>query len=177
MFVNQSNIPRVSGPFTREISSLLMNYSGLRIYPGDYQNADAVLLGIVSSKKRRNDTLETVGTQLSSDVAPVITQNRRKFYVPRSTAINLKLHLVLIKRPTKKDLKLITSDLRKYIRTNSKIIFNETLNVRGAFTRDIHGGDAVVVNQTQNLGNQRLAIDEMAKEVADNFKEVVLYAF
>lgn len=177
MFLNESTISNVSGPFTRELSSYLMSFSDLRVYPGENKSADAVLLGIIRSGQYKNSSLKTSGYKISSDIAPVATGSRRKYYIPRSTSIELDINFILIRDPSIADIKLLTSDIGQHIRNNPKIIYNEYVKVIGDFTRNIHDGEAVAVNQTQNIGMQNKTINKMAEDAVNKFKETILYAF
>ncbi|MFN8369170.1 MAG: hypothetical protein U0T83_00940 [Bacteriovoracaceae bacterium] len=42
MFQNTSNVPNVSGVVTKEIVTLLSQFSELRVYPGEWTDADAI---------------------------------------------------------------------------------------------------------------------------------------
>src|SRR4051812_41704061 len=59
MFINRSVLPQLAAPMTREITLALNDYSGLKIFSGDNQNADAVLIGIIESMDHFNEVVTT----------------------------------------------------------------------------------------------------------------------
>ena len=180
-FVNYSALADVSAPMTKEISLLLRKYSGLRVYAGDNDNADAVLLGIIDSSELISETSSTTATEFTSGGLQDSVGQRRPFYLPSQTSYKLKLRVVLIKRPTAQELELLTSELGRQVKKGVKVVFNETLELHGSFTRslkpNLQPDDGGVVNFTHNKGIMDENLNELAKSAANNFKEVVLDAF
>ena len=65
MFVNKSSIPNVSPLFTSAISNSLASNTNIKIYMGDHREADAVLIGIISTPKRVNEIYDNDGSVFS----------------------------------------------------------------------------------------------------------------
>lgn len=181
MFVNHSILPKVNVPITKEIFGLLSSYPDLKINAGENKNADAVLLGIVSSGARRNQTFKTTGKIFTEGLVKESLGDRKPFYLPIQTQYGVSIQLVLVKRPTKSLVNLIRGEMGKYLVKNSKIIFNETLTLNQSFSRRLFDNLSVdkggVVNFTQNLGNFEKSMVELAKNAAKQFDQEVLDAF
>jgi hypothetical protein len=169
-FVSYASIPGVSAPFTAEIFRTLASYSSLKSVSGVDTNSDAVLLGIIDSKKI-NETVKTTDDT-------IITQgNRRKFYVPSSTTVYLQLNLVLIKNPVWiNGVVHVKKSLQK--KSNSVLIFNKTLELSEKFSREVNiERSDMVVNYTKNSGLLRKNIQDMAEIAADRFRNEIINAF
>lgn len=183
MFVNHSNLAKVSVPLTREIVSVLSSYPELRVYQGeDTKRRDAILLGIVETPKYRRETFETRNEKFTNDKLKESIGNRREFFVPTATAYNFKMRLILIKNPKPLEIELAKSELAKYLQENpSKIIFNHYQEVSGSFTRDsadtINSDSAGIVNFSKNKGNFESSLDAAARSAAIQFRDTVLDVF
>jgi hypothetical protein len=183
MFQNRSTISEVSPLFTREIVKELSKFPGLKTYSGDWKDTDAVLLGIISSPQYWRKTLGTSSTILIKREEGYGTSinKRRAFKVPRSTSIGLTLTLIIIKRPTQKEIDFIMSTEDKIIFKNPKILFTQTYSLSGNFTRDVSAGNGNdsggVVNYTKNRGTQLNTLSGMAEQAALAFRETGLYVF
>jgi hypothetical protein len=185
MFVNHSNIAKASVPFTKEISKVLSSYSSLRVYQGeDTGRMDAILIGIVTTPKYRQDTF-TTKTETTSEASAKLdasTGTRAKFFIPTSTSYKTSLRLILIKNPTLQETEMARSELVKYLQTNPmKIVFNHVIEMNTTFGRE--AGDTVspdssgTVNFTKNKGNFEKSLSDAAKSAAVEFKETVLDVF
>jgi hypothetical protein len=177
LFLNQSPVPNAAAPFTKEITLLLSQYPGLEIVGADAGHADAVLIGIVNSKDKLSETVRTTGYKITNSVAPKALSGRSDFFVPFSTEIKLEVNFILIKDPSTKEIDLASSELGPSLKGNPKILFNETIPISGNFNREIHDEAGSQVNFTQNKGAQERTVRNMAQALAQNFKEMVLYAF
>ncbi len=181
LFINESLFPGVNTAITAQIIEELGHFTGLKISSGKSGKADALLLGIISGGSHFKDTLKVIDKKYLGDEYKDSLGSRRGFYIPRQQKYELAVQLVLIKNPTTMDYKILKSSWRKYVRPNSKIIFNETLNVSQTITRNIWNrgtvDDGGVVNFTQNDGIVRRSFNHIAKEVSRQFKELILYAF
>lgn len=179
MFVNKSAIPNVHASLTREISLLLSSYTGLRVYPGESDKADAILVGIVSSDRKINRVFRQSGRKFISDEG--LIGGRRHFYVPFRTSYSLQLQLVLIRRSTALDLDLIRSKWGPYLKNNSKIVFNEQISLSSSFSRVISDDGGIdgggPVNFTKTQGVFASSLDSLAETAALKFKQMVLDAF
>lgn len=181
MFVNHSGLPNVSSPLTKEITLMLSRFTKLKIYPGEYEDADAVLVGMITSNQYLRSVVTTnthtyITGNLKKSIGP-----RNEFYVPRTSNISLNLRLVLIKGPSKNDRKLIESNLQHLINANPKKILNESINLKGHFSRTVHDNisndSGGVVNFTKTKKIMESTIESMAKSAASTFKHVVLNVF
>jgi hypothetical protein len=178
-FYNHSNLPMVSMKFTKEIVTYLREFPGLKVVNQVDSQADAVLIGIISSAEKRSHTIRPEDYRVTNDVAPTSVDRtiRGEFYVPAITSVNLSVRFLLIKNPTEVELKLLKSELGKKVPEQANIILNKEFAVTGRFNREIFDGESTNVNGTQNsLALQRVLL-AMAKKTKDNFEEVVLYAF
>jgi hypothetical protein len=183
MFVNRSVIPALAAPLTKEITLALNDYSGIRVFSGDNENADAVLLGIIDSRdsyKKTVTTSQSLFTDNDDNIKSSVGK-RSPFYYPVQTTYEFTLTVILIKRPTKEELDLLTTDFAKYMKVNPKVVLMDTIDITGNFSRVI--GDTISstkpgeVNFVKNKGIFEKSIQESALDAAKTFKQVVLNAF
>ena len=45
------------------------------------------------------------------------------------------LKIILIKRPSKEELELLTTDLAQFMKVNPKVVLTDTINITGSFSR------------------------------------------
>lgn len=178
MFFNFSNQPEVSNNFTRETYRLLSSYRGLKLKSGYHEETDAVMIGIVKSPEKVRDTLVPGNFRVAQDRAGKrIGEKRQNFYVPGITEVNLYLQIIVIKKPTEEELTLLKSGLGDKVKLTSRLIFNETLNLRTQYTREIFDEEAVNVTATQNAGIQRKVTRTLSEQAAISIRDMILYAF
>ncbi len=183
MFVNHSTVAKASVPFTKEFVRLLSRYPNLKVYSGeDTAGMDAILIGIVTSKKYLHQTFVTKNEKFTEGKLKNSIGDRREFFVPTATGYEVSLRVVLIKNPRKAEVELAKSELAAYLQSNpSKIIFNHVMDVTGSFNRE--AGDTVnpdspgTVNFSKNKGNFESSLSSTAKSAATQFKETVLDVF
>lgn len=180
MFLNRSAIPDAGAYLNKEIVLSLTGHTGLKIYNGENQDADAVLIGIVTSKDHVTSVYKSDDTFTTGALEESI-KGRKSFYVPSSTSYAMNLQLVLIRRPTKEDRALIESSLGPFLNAHPRIVLNESLSLSGSFTREVFdtltpdsGG---VVNYTKNRSLRDKSLQNMAKDAAKTFNQEVLDAF
>ncbi|MCO4792126.1 MAG: hypothetical protein KC493_00325 [Bacteriovoracaceae bacterium] len=181
VFINHTPISKVSGPLTDEIKSLMMSYMDLGVQSEYTHKSDAVLLGIIESPRHLKDTSKVTATKFTTgDIANSIG-TRNEFFIPSRNQIDLRLRLILIKSPNKLDLEVAKGKFGKYLHGHPRVIFQESLDVSAAFTREISGNlgpdSGGVVNFTKNKRSQQEAIKAASKTVATTFKQEVLDAF
>lgn len=181
VFINRSTIPNLSTYMSKEIILAMTDYSGLKVYGGDRDDTDAVLIGILESKDQYLETFKPSEYQFTDSTLKSSIGNRAPFYYSTKTTYNFTLRVILIKRPTKQEIELLTSELGAHIKVHPKVVLNETLSVSGDFTRaassntgNTSGGS---VNFTKNQGLLRKSLQDIAIDTATNFKQVVLNAF
>ena len=175
-FLNKSLIPNVSTSMTENINIVLSQNTTLKIYSGNSSNADATLIGIISSDDRKNSFYQTTGNALIKG-----KDGRREFYVPNRTSIKLSLVLVLIKKPTSEDLKLLNKDFLPYIDKHPKVVFSRSIALTSSYSRYLQltaGPDGgAVTNSTQNREILNKAVEALAVSAGNTFRETVLNAF
>ncbi len=180
MFLNRSSVADAAAYLNKEIVLSLSSYKGLKVYTGENDNADAVLVGIVSSPDHvtsvyKSDTTFTDGSLKDS------VQGRNSFYVPSNTSYSLTMQLVLIRRPTKEDRIMIESSLGPYLNAHPRVVLNEGLSLSGSYTREVAAtvkpDDAGTVNFSKNRALMDKSLQNMAKDAARTFEQEVLDAF
>lgn len=177
MFYNYSNLPEVSGEFTREVYTLLTGFGGLKLVNGYNQNTDAVMIGIIKTPEKIVETLRPGAQIVATNRVKEATKDRQRFYIPGTTNVSLYLQVVIIKKPSEEDLALLRSGLGEQIKMNSRIVVNELIPVNAVYTREIFDREAVTVTATQNFGIQRKTIKTMAENAAISVRDLILYAF
>lgn len=181
MFVNRSVIPELAAPLTREITYALNDYSGIRVYSGDNDKADAVLIGVIESRDHYNDVVKTTQTLFTDNTVKSSIGDRSPFYYPVQSSYEFSLRIILIKRPSKEELELLTTDIGQYMKVNPKVVLMDTINVTGSFSRVV--GETTTPNAVgktnfvKNRGIFEKSIQETAMNAAKTFKQVVLNAF
>ena len=177
IFINETNLPDVSGLFSKEFISLMSSFDGLKVVSGKSFSTDAILLGFIRTPKYRRETFTRAGQRLSTDVAPTSVGTRRKFFVTSNNRVRIELQMILIKNPTETDLIFLKSKLKEYSVKHSKVIFDQTFDISGNFALEIQDREGTEVNFTQNKGNLKRFLSTLATTGAKNFKELVLYDF
>lgn len=181
LFINQSTLANVSSPFTREIADLLSRYKNLKVIAGETLDVDGVLIGIITSPKHLDETVTTTARTFTESQVEGAIGDRRDFYTPLSKNVLLKLNIILIKRPTEDELKLIKDGFYPHMSPHPKIVINETIEINASYdlatfdssTPD-SGGD---VNFTHAHEREGRAILSMAQSARDQLKEIILDAF
>ncbi len=178
MFYNYSNLPELSGEFTRETYRLLTGFSGLRLASGYDEASDAILIGIIKSPEKLTETLKPTTLRVAQDRAKnAVGVNRQKFYVPGANNVVVSLQIIVIKKPTEEELALLKSGIGDQVQLNSRVIFNEMIPLQLQYTREILDDQGVQVVATQNFGVQRKTIKDLSVQAANSVRDMILYAF
>ncbi len=181
MFINRSALPELAAPMTKEIMLVLNDYSGLKVLSGDNESADAVLIGIIESNDHLHEVVKTSQTLFTDNTIKTSVGNRSPFYYPVQTTYHLSFRMILIKRPSKEEMELLTSDLGQYMKVNPKVVLMDQFSLSSTFSRVV--GETVSlqspgsVNFVKNKGIMEKSIQETSVRAAQNFKQVVLNAF
>lgn len=177
MFYNKSNLGNVSGVFTQEIFRTLTDFKDLKINIGK-KKSDAVLIGIIDSSAKRKDSIltETSRSVKSNFGSDVIGDKRDDFVVPSANRVNMNLRIIVIKHPTEEEIKFLQTNIGKNA-ISSKIIFNEEMSLANSYLLKKYSGEPIKVIGSQNDGLYRESIKLLAKQAADNFRNMILYAF
>lgn len=181
MFINRSALPELAAPMTKEITMVLNDYSGLKVLSGDNAEADAVLIGIIESKDHLNDVVKTSQQLFTDNTLKSSVGNRSPFYYPTQTSYELTFHVIIIKRPSKEELALLTTDIGRYMKVNPKVVLMDSFSLSNSFSRVV-GETASAdspgsVNFVKNKGIMEKSIHETSLRAAQNFKQVILNAF
>ena len=179
MFFNQSVLPNTAQSFTAQFFKLLASYRGLKVYSGSTTRADAVLLGVISSSPLLNKTIAVEGHKKAQTlVNPKDIGNRNDFFTPSRNRITLTLKVVLIKNPNWQELEFFQSKISQGAIQHPKVIFNKTVSLSTAFDRVFKSrGKGGVTNFTNNLGTLNKAVETLALDGRNYFKEIVINAF
>ena len=181
MFVNRSVLPQLAGPLTKEITLALNEYSGLKVIGGDNENADAVLIGIIESPDHYNDTVKNTQNLFTEGDIQASIGNRTPFYYPVQSSYSFNFRFVLIRRPTKSELELLTSDLGQSVKVHPKIVLADSIPLTGTFSRVVGAtsttGSPGEVNFVKNKGIFEKSLKDTCYQAAQSFKQVVLNAF
>jgi hypothetical protein len=178
MFYNFSNLSDVSADFTRETYRLLTRFNGLKIKSGYSEKSDAVLFGVIRTREKSWDTVNPTNLRVAQDkVSNSIGDSRQTFYVPGSSEMNLVVHILIIKKPTRQEIELLKSGLMDQPFLNSRIILNQKIPLTTAFNRELLDGSGTQVIGSQNTGVQRRSVENLAFNAAVAIRDIILYAF
>ncbi|MBD65751.1 MAG: hypothetical protein CME62_11125 [Halobacteriovoraceae bacterium] len=177
MFYNHSNYADIESVFTQEIFNTMLEYNGLELKSGN-KPSDAVLIGIIESRDKLSESMETVITKSADNTfgEDVLGTDRDDLLLPRQRSVGLKLRLIVIKHPTREEIKFLTSKMGENA-VGSKVIFNEVIGLNSTQTLKSLRGEGIKVLGSQNRGLNRQTMQNMAKSAANNFKDMILYAF
>ena len=118
------------------------------------------------------------GLRAAQEVAPnSVGQTRQQFYVPGTITMGASLQVIVIKKPSEEDLALLRSGIGSLVKSNSKVIFNESIPLNGSYTRELLDNAGTQVIGTQNQGVQRKTVKAMAEQAAVSVRDMILYAF
>lgn len=177
-FYNYSALPHVGAEFSREVYEMMMSFPSLKVKSGFNNSTDAVLIGIVKSPEKLRDTTKVQNLRVAQGSAPnAIGTQRKEFYIPGTTGVQLYLQVILIKRPSEAELELLRSSLGELAQTNDRVIFNETIPITASYNREVFDDEAVSVVGTQNKGALQKSVKNMAEQAAQSVKEMIMYAF
>ena len=153
-FVNYSNIPGVAELLTKNFTLLFTEYPSLKVYTGESQRADAILVGIVDGPKNRVDTTRVDGTEFVEDG---VLQGRQGFEIPYSAIYNLTVRIMIIK--------------------DGVAILERKMPFRGNYSITRAQGPVSAVNFTKNQAIIRQSMALTSQNLAESFKNLVLDAF
>ncbi len=177
MFFNYSNLPEVSPAMTKETFRLLSGFKDLKLKSGYDTNSDAVLIGIVKTQDKVSESLKPSNLRVAEKLAPKSIGNRKTFYVPGSTTVKLYVQLIIIKKPTEDEIKLLQSEIGESVVKSDKVIVNQIVSASEQFTREAYDQPGTAVNATQNKAYQRRTVQTIAEQIAINIRDTILYAF
>lgn len=177
-FINRSNHPGLSRIFSKEFVQTLQEFPDLKVHTGEGAVTDGVLIGIITAPKYLNESLATTNRKFSRAEE---TGDRRRFFIPASTDVRVRLELILIRDPNHYDKELILSRYREFVNRHPKVVFTHKFDMTRGMSRvnfGKTGADGLgTVNFTNNLGTQKQTYELLAQDAVQNFKELILYAF
>lgn len=180
-FINKSLFPHISGLMTSKVVNLLGQFPQLKVYPGESQKANAILLGIITDGGKMNTTFSVPSKQITAGAIKQSIGTRRDFYYPYTLYYKIFVQLVLIKNPNTMNPLEIEKDFLQGKIQDSKILFNEIIPLSGGHQTIQRGRnaqtDGVVVNYSQGLGVFDKKMEDLSNELGDRFKELILYVF
>ncbi len=181
MFINKSSYPGMSGPFTREITSLLSSFPKLSISTSSSSNSDAILIGIIEGPKRHAHAFQTTATKYTVGELEESIGDRSQFYLPTASTFTVNLRILLIKNPTTADRKLLTSEVGKKLHGHPKLIFQRTMTYNPSFNREskdtINADSGGIVNYPKTRRYFDQTVERIAKQSAIDLQELVLNVF
>jgi hypothetical protein len=194
MFYNYSNFNGVSGEFTQETYRLLSGFSGLKLHSGYRNSDDAILIGIIKSPEKSFEAMRPVNLSEAKSRAKNAVggdKARPNFYVPSTTEMGLALQVIVIKKPTEEELALLRSGIGDQIKGSPRVVFNELIQLRQQFNREILDDEVTVdangnnivgvrgtnVIATQNFGVERKTLKDLSIQAATSIRDMILYAF
>ena len=181
MFINRSVFSQLAAPMTKEIVLVLNDYPGLRVYSGNSDEADAVLIGIIESADHANEAIKTTQSLFTDETLKSSIGKRPGFYYPIQSRFDFRVRFILIKRPSKDELELFSGDLGKMVKLHPKIVLQDKIEVTGTLSRvaasSADAGKPSDVNFTKNQGILEKSLQDACYQAAQNFKQVVLNAF
>lgn len=155
---------------------MISEFNNLKVTSGKIKS-DATLVGILESSGKIIDIIVPSAPRSAGNVGDSSTAERKEFYVPSVSTVNLVLRVIVIKGPSEEEIRFLRSKASTVNFVSSKIIFSETINLSNSFTREIFDGDNNDVIHSQNRGALRKSYIAMSKSAAQTFKEMILYAF
>jgi hypothetical protein len=160
---------------------LFSQFYDLKVYSGEKDDADAVLVGILTSDTRLDDAVKALNPKLVDGELKDSIGDRKQFNVMTENQYRLTLKLYLIKRPTKRERELLRSKYSNFIKQDPRIVLSERFDLSGRFSRTVTTSEITdsggVVNFTKNKKTFERSLEGVAKSVANQFRGVVLNAF
>ncbi len=197
MFYNQTNLSNATHHFTRYFTHLLYELKDIQVKEASSNDVDAYLVGILRSPYKLSRTL--VGTAPvdvgSESGAPVgvtnqITGSTRSALIPTVTKLNLTLDIYLIRKTAKSKgmvYMIREKSFPELAENNDAIILKQTFLIQRNYEREIFDKvkdgsnnvtvDNTVINGTQNRGILEKTLIAEAQKAANNFRNIILYAF
>ena len=153
---------------------MLSSFSKLKVL-NNFKQADAVLVGVLTTEDtRRQSRVRSDEIGAKSILKDRVGSNRNDYYIPTKTRLSAKLKIVIIKNYSKKDLELLQSQGEII---DPRVVFTELLDLSEIYTREVLAGSSNNFTLTRAQGAEKNAIETMAQNAANTFREMILYAF
>lgn len=140
-----------------------------------------MLVGIIESRDHYNEAVKTTQTLFTDDTIKSSVGDRSPFYYPVQTTYRFSLRVYLIKRPSKEEIQLLTTDMGQFMKVNPKVVLMDTIDLSGSFSRAV--GETTTANAVgktnfvKNKGVFEKSLQDTAISAAKTFRQVVLNAF
>jgi len=176
LFYNESNLPFASADLTNAFVAELTSIKGLSITTKKDDGADATLIGIFSSTPEMNKTYRKGSTKTASRLAPENIGDRQDFLVPTSTKTEFSLQIMLLRNATDDQIEyLLEQKSNPYI--NPELILSRTFGLSFSFEQDISNSEVRSINTVKTIGNRNFSFIVKSREVAQEFRTVVLSSY
>jgi hypothetical protein len=181
MFYNYSTIGGLASIFTQSFTELFTSFKRLDIHTGGGYDADAILIGTISSPQLIRETLQRGSQQRAKSKVPTLARERLNFNIPTETRYSLSLKVMMIKllpRLSSNEAitgKVVTKDNKLY-----QVVFEQVFPISEGvelIVSDRDNYDSHNVNFTNNQGLINHSIKRAAQSITTAFEETILYAF
>jgi hypothetical protein len=180
MFINKTSLPHVTAAYTKSVHDVLSSYPDLKVNAGDIENEDAVVLGIISSKRELNKEIEYTSSTLMSDEQIDEIGDRNAFYVPTVGEYDLKVQIVILKRPTKEEIDFFVNYFKFSKTSFPRTVFSKEFAINGTYSinNDVGGANtSAPLRGTITRGNLVKSLSDSSNTFADELREVLANAY
>ena len=180
-FINKSVFPQVAATFTKDITMVLEGHEGLSVIGSEaYDKSDAILIGVIDSPSNLRNAKKASSSYFITAELEKSIWKRQPFYISKSTTLNLSVRLILIRKPSKEEIKLLTSAHPAKF-SSPQVVFEEVFNLSHGVERFYAGQEttdkAGAVILSKNEGLVQKALKTMSKQSSVLFKELIINAF
>ena len=177
-FYNESNFALAGAMFADEAYNALSEFKGLSITRKSSQ-ADAVLIGIVSSEKSRKESMRSSSEVVAQNIAPINTSNRQDFNITATSRLEINVKYYIVKDSELQKFEAIKSlknggELKKSLEKTVSV-FTKNIYVTSTLRREIYDGESSAINYTQNQTALRRNVREMAAQAAKQLQGALFY--
>ena len=179
MFVNRTSQARFSSELTRQAIDALSSFKGLRVENGSFENEDAVVIGIIKPATKGREIFYSSKVLMSEEQQEAIGK-RNSFLVPTTAKYDFKLELIILKRPTKDEIKFYTEYFKFSKVSYPRTILRKEFAISDSFAVEnpVGGIDSnAPIRGALNKGSLRKSIEKTASNFAVELKEVLANAF
>lgn len=182
VFINNSSLSGMTGPFTKEMALLFSKYPKLKVYNYENKKSDAILIGIINSPPKKRDAIINGNKIYPAGELADSFGDRNLFYLPLDSTYSVVVQFILIKGPSERELNFILDNKELLAQAKTpKIIINETFSLTQSYAHTLYGNQnpdmGGVVNFTNTRGHYHKSILDLAESVATRFEQEVLNAF
>ena len=180
VFVNRTSLNKLTSVATKEAIRTFSSFYGLKVNAGDLTNEDAVVIGVIKPSSTANNEIKYTNSVLMNADQQKAIGNRNAFYVPSTAAFSTTVQLVILKRPTREEIKFFTTYFKLSKEAFPRTVFHKEFKLSATYSIENEVGDvdsAAPVRGMKNLGNLRKAIETAALSFGQELREVMANAF